>query len=204
MARVKDEGAVVTRRGMLRSALWAGLGTASAGMGLSAVNYLWPRNVSGFGGAFTVPAPYVPPPGADPWYVREGRFFLVHLPPGGGSAPEDAGVPHWLRPAVQPSERGGVLALYERCSHRGCKVAWKPAFHFEGTAGWFRCSCHCSTFSRAGLRVFGPAPRSLDTMDLRVNGDGSVTVFTGKIHAGGDDNARRAVVVENLTRQLPG
>ena len=43
------------------------------------------------------------------------------------------------------------------------------------------------------MRVFGPAPRPLDTMEITVNGDGSLTVDTGKIRKGGEDNPQRTV-----------
>jgi cytochrome b6-f complex iron-sulfur subunit len=59
--------------------------------------------------------------------------------------------------------------------------------------GWFRCPCHGSTFTEAGIRVFGPAQRSMDTMDVVVGEGGRLTVDTGKITPGGPDNPNRAV-----------
>ena len=90
------------------------------------------------------------------------------------------------------------MALYWKCPHLGCTVPWNPGFqgaqvNFPGITGWFRCPCHGSTYSRAGVRVFGPAPRPMDTMLLSVNGDGSVNVNTGKITGGAADNPLRAV-----------
>jgi cytochrome b6-f complex iron-sulfur subunit len=79
--------------------------------------------------------------------------------------------------------------MYWKCPHLGCTVPWNGAFNgaavgFPGVVGWFRCPCHGSTYSRAGVRVFGPAPRSLDTFELILNGDGSITVNTGAITSG--------------------
>jgi cytochrome b6-f complex iron-sulfur subunit len=77
-------------------------------------------------------------------------------------------------------------------------VPWKPTFVWPDPAtgaprqGWFRCPCHGSTYTDAGIRVFGPAPRSLDTMALTVE-NGRVIVDTGNITSGGPDNPSRAV-----------
>jgi cytochrome b6-f complex iron-sulfur subunit len=60
--------------------------------------------------------------------------------------------------------------------------------------GWFRCPCHGSTYTDSGVRVFGPAPRSMDTMDISVSG-GRLAVNTGSITPGGPDNANRAIRV---------
>ena len=44
------------------------------------------------------------------------------------------------------------------------------------------------------MRVFGPAPRPMDTMAVKVNADRSVDVDTGKITPGAPDNPQRAVL----------
>ena len=48
------------------------------------------------------------------------------------------------------------------------------------------------SYTDAGVRVFGPAPRSLDTMDLTIE-NGRITVDTGAVTPGSEDNANRAV-----------
>ncbi|MCL6645912.1 MAG: Rieske 2Fe-2S domain-containing protein, partial [Dehalococcoidia bacterium] len=115
----------------------------------------------------------------------EGKFWLVNL-----NGPEGD--------VLQVGGTGGLLALYWKCPHLGCTVPWNPAFNgagvnFPGIIGWFRCPCHGSTYSNAGIRVFGPAPRPMDTMAIRVNSDGSVSVNTGQITGGAADNPLRAV-----------
>jgi cytochrome b6-f complex iron-sulfur subunit len=72
-------------------------------------------------------------------------------------------------------------------------VPWRPEFDFEGVKGWFRCPCHGSTYTKAWVRVFGPAPRPMDTFEVKVNADGSIEVNTGRIHLGGPDNPQRAI-----------
>jgi cytochrome b6-f complex iron-sulfur subunit len=171
---------MVKRRQVLRGGVFASLGGFVVLLLGSFVNFFNPRHVTGFGGVVKVPAGAVPKPGTDPVKVFEGKFYLVNLKPGEGG---HAGVPG--------SEKGGLVALYQKCVHLGCTVPWRPEFEFEGEKGWFRCPCHGSTYTKGGARVFGPAPRSLDTMDLTINGDGSVTVNTGKITPGDTNDPQR-------------
>lgn len=178
---------LMTRRTLVRTSFWTALGMTIAGLALGFLNFFWPRQVTGFGGVVKVPASQVPQPGAPPVRIFEGRFYLVNLPPGGGVPPE-------FQTFAAPSQTGGLLALWQRCPHLGCTVPWRPEFDFEGVKGWFRCPCHGSTYTIAGIRVFGPAPRPMDTMALVVNSDGSVDVDTGKITPGAADNPQRAVL----------
>ncbi|MFN8559385.1 MAG: ubiquinol-cytochrome c reductase iron-sulfur subunit [Dehalococcoidia bacterium] len=177
---------LVTRRSMLRTTFWSSLLVMLAGFLLGFVNFFWPRKVTGFGGVVKVPASQVPQPGADPVKIFEAKAFLVNLKAG-------EGVPAAYTSFASPSQNGGVLALYQKCPHLGCSVPWRPEFNFEGVQAWFRCPCHGSTFTKAGVRVFGPAPRPMDTMEVKVLGDGSVEINTGKISSGGPDNPQRAV-----------
>ena len=174
-----------TRRSLLHTSFWATLGATVSGLGLGLLNYAWPRRVTGFGADVRVPAESLPHAGAAPLYVREGKFFLVNLSPGDG-------VPEQFRDLAEPSRAGGLLALYQKCTHLGCDLPWEPEARFQELPGWFKCPCHCSTFTKAGVRVFGPAPRAMDTMELKINPDGSVTVHTSRIRLGGSDNPRRA------------
>jgi cytochrome b6-f complex iron-sulfur subunit len=171
---------VVTRRRMLQIGFWAGIGASIAGMAACGLDIIYPTSVTGFGGTVTVPAASVPQPG-EKTQVGEGRFWLVNL----------------------TAEQGGpgLLALWWRCPHLGCTVPWQPNFLWPDPntgalkAGWFRCPCHGSTYTDAGVRVFGPAPRSMDTMGLTVSSDGDLTIDTGTRTNGGPDNADRAVRV---------
>ncbi len=169
---------VVPRRSILQLAFWTGIGASVAGMAAGGLDFIYPRRVTGFGGTVSVNADAVPGPGQK-IQVPAGRFWLVNLT-------EEQGGP-------------GLLALWWKCPHLGCTVPWKPSFSFLDPStgaekkGWFRCPCHGSTYTDAGVRVFGPAPRSLDTMDLSVGADGRVSVNTGSTTNGAPDNADRAV-----------
>ena len=184
------EALLQSRRGLLRGAFWAGAGVTAAGFMLGFVNFFWPRRVIGFGGVVRVPAAVVPAPGDDPRRIIEGKFYLVNLRPGEGVPPEFSSY-------AAPSQTGGLLALYQKCPHLGCTVPWRADFAAKETAGvkgWFRCPCHASTYSKAGVRVAGPAPRSMDTMPVRRLSDGSLEVDTSAVLPGGTDNANRAVL----------
>jgi cytochrome b6-f complex iron-sulfur subunit len=170
----------VSRRAFILGSFWTGLGVSLLGGVGIFLDFFYPRNVKGFGGP--VPGGNLAdfPKGSDPQHFLSGQFFLVNLDPSesrpGGSDGGD-----------------GLLALWHRCPHLGCTVPWRSGFNFEGDKGWFRCPCHGSTFTKAGVRVFGPAPRSMDTMKIDVDAAGNITVQTGTRTAGGPDNPTRAI-----------
>lgn len=82
-------------------------------------------------------------------HVREGRFYISRL------------------------EDGGVLALWQRCTHLGCTVPWE-----EGESQ-FNCPCHSSFFDPRGVVTGGPAPRPLDLFPVTLR-DGWLVVDTSQ------------------------
>ena len=70
-------------------------------------------------------------------------------------------------------EDGGLLALWQRCTHLGCTVPW------DETAGEFRCPCHSSVFNRVGEVISGPAPRPMDLFPITIE-DNQIVVNTGE------------------------
>lgn len=170
----------VSRRGVLRGGFWAGLLATLAGLGAVLLDLIYPRKVTGFGGTVSAGNVAEIAPG-EKIRIPEGRFWLVSLT-------EEQGGP-------------GLLALWQKCPHLGCTVPWRPGFVFtdpetgETKKGWFNCPCHGSTYTDAGVRVFGPAPRSMDTMSLSVDEMGNISVDTGDITDGSEDNPDRAVEV---------
>jgi cytochrome b6-f complex iron-sulfur subunit len=169
---------IVSRRTVLQTSFWTGIGAVLAGMGACGLDIIYPSTVTGFGGSVSVPKSAIPAPG-EKVQIAAGRFWLVNL----------------------TAEQGGpgLLALWWRCPHLGCTVPWRPSFSWPDPAtgqiklGWFRCPCHGSTYTDAGVRVFGPAPRSMDTMAISVTGSGDLSVDTGSRLNGGPDNPDRAV-----------
>ncbi|HWO73311.1 MAG TPA: Rieske 2Fe-2S domain-containing protein [Dehalococcoidia bacterium] len=169
----------ISRRNLLRATFWVGLGAGLLAAVASIIDFMYPRGIVGFGGVINAGSVDRYPPGTKT-QVPAGRFWLVHL----------------------TAEQGGpgILALWWKCPHLGCTVPWRPTFTFtdpgtgEAKQGWFRCPCHGSTYNDAGVRVFGPAPRSMDHMEVTIE-NGQISVNTGKITKGTPDNAQFAVKV---------
>src|SRR5690606_20455933 len=178
------EARKLARRSFLRVSAFASLTLFVGAMSAAFLGFFNLRKPTGFGGVVNVAASRIPAPGGDPVRITEGKFWLVNL---NGPEGDVLGV----------VGTGGLLALYWKCPHLGCSVPWSPGFNgaavnFPGIVGWFRCPCHGSTYSRAGIRVFGPAPRPMDTMGLSVLPNGSINVNTGLVANGNLENPRRA------------
>ena len=58
-----------------------------------------------------------------------------------------------------------IMAVSQRCPHRGCSVAWKTE------AQGFVCPCHGSAFERDGALRKGPAKEGLRSYGARLDGD---------------------------------
>lgn len=184
---VSLDAALLRRRQFLRGGFWTGIGVLAAGGVAILGDFLNASPPQRFGGIITVLPGNVPRPGGAPSYDKTGRFWLVNLKPG-------EGVPQ-LEESSEASAQGGVLALYEKCTHLGfCRVPWRPDFVFLGRTGWFRCPCHGATYTKGGVRVFGPAPRSLDTFPITDVSHRGVSVNTGRILLGDLRDPQRAVV----------
>jgi cytochrome b6-f complex iron-sulfur subunit len=144
-------GAVrITRRNFLRNATLGAVLVVLAELVAGALRFIWPNKTGAFGGKMTVSAANVPPVNGKPYEYAPGKFYLSRT-------------------------ADGVLALYWKCTHLGCKVPWVDEEHR------FHCPCHGSIFLLNGVRVAGPAPRPLDLMKVTVLPGGDVEVDTGKI-----------------------
>ena len=174
----------VSRRGLILIGFWGGLGAMLLGIVATILNSLYPRDVAGFGGKIFVGTIDDIEPGQK---VRSvvAKAWLVRLD--AAQAQRNGG------------QEGALLALWQKCPHLGCTVPFEGNFSREDPrsgetyAGWFLCPCHGSTYSDAGVRVFGPAPRSMDTFAVTIDG-GNITVDTGAITPGATDNATRGVL----------
>ncbi|NIR38261.1 MAG: Rieske 2Fe-2S domain-containing protein, partial [Actinobacteria bacterium] len=70
---------------------------------------------------------------------------------------------------------GGVMALWQRCVHLGCRVPWcQPSQGFE-------CPCHGSKYNSIGEYYAGPAPRNLDRFVVEETSAGELVIKTGSI-----------------------
>lgn len=110
-----------------------------------------------------------------PAYVEAAGAFIVLLDPSRQA---------WA-PGTDLTGDGTLLnvrALSKRCPHLGCK----PNPCVEDF--WFHCPCHQSRYDRLGIKAageaFGPAPRGMDRFAVTVDGDGVLTIDTGKVVLG--------------------
>ncbi len=172
-----------SRRNFIRASFWTGLGVTIMGtLGLF-VDFIYPRNVKGFGGPVPAGNAADYPRAGAPLANSAGQFWIANLDPGDTADNGTDGAT-------------GLLALWRKCPHLGCTVPWDSsatAAEVSNDVGWYKCPCHGSTYTRSGIRVFGPAPRSMDTMLIEIDDAGNVTVQTGSVTAGGPDNPTRAI-----------
>jgi len=131
---------LMLRRVFLLGGFWSGIFLGIVGLFGAPLDFMWPRKLSAFGGPYIVPASEIPPAGGDPVRFPVGRFYLANLEAGQEGSP------------------GGVLALYQKCTHLGCTVPWRPDFEFNNTKGWYRCPCHGSTYTREGGIIVAGLP----------------------------------------------
>ena len=66
---------------------------------------------------------------------------------------------------VLPSKDGPFRILSPVCPHLGCSVRW------VGDQNKFICPCHSGSFTADGERITGPPPRSMDTLESKVEGE---------------------------------
>ena len=155
----------------LRRGFFAGLAGVLAALGAGIVAFLWPRRAA---------ATEYDAGEADSFALGEVRHFQVG---GGAELPLVHGT-RALRDFHLVRREDGFVAFWHRCTHMGCAVPFRPEMTHAvapGQVGLFRCPCHGSTYSKEeGAIVFGPAPRALDALPVRVEkGRVVVTVREG-------------------------
>ena len=172
-----DEDAYgVTRRQFLNRGAVGMMMFSLSGFGAATIAFLWPGATTGFGSKIragplnellntigTTKAPV---------YVPEGRFYIAPYPIVDVSKAEKV-----YSPSVTEGMRSGVVALYQKCPHLGCRVPWCKS------AQWFECPCHGSKYNRVGEKKGGPAPRGMDRFAVAIAG-GQVVVDTKKVILG--------------------
>lgn len=166
----------VSRRQFLNRGIFASMVLSIAGFGSATLAYLWPTTTGGFGskvklGSLTDVNQQITA-GSGFAYYPEGRMWVVPYP---------ASALPLARAAYSHAELAGmeegVLCLYQKCVHLGCRV---PACL---TSQWFECPCHGSQYNHVGEKKAGPAPRGLDRFAMSVSG-GMLTADTGTIILG--------------------
>ena len=175
-APMDPEALSVTRRQFFNRSIVGFFTLGLAGFGAASVGFLWPTLSGGFGAKIRV--------GKldeilgeirstrEPYYLAEARTWIAPFPPDAAAAAEK----HY-EGAVLEGMKEGVVALYQKCVHLGCRVP------FCKSAQWFECPCHGSRYNRVGEKKAGPAPRGLDRFGVEVSG-GVLLVDTSQVIQG--------------------
>ena len=181
LRRAQVEG--LSRRQLLRFSIGAGIGLWLLEVSAGTLGFLWPNLAGGFGSVFRIGTlddiklnnANLPIDEGFPAYVADARAFIILVDP----------AQQRFFPGTDTSGDGTALnvrALYQRCPHLGCKP--NPCLKNF----WLECPCHGSRYDRLGIKAegaqYGPAPRSMDRFSATVDGDGVLTLDTGKITLG--------------------
>jgi len=159
VVEVSPEEAGVSRRQFFNRALTATFGSFVAVLGIELLAFMWPRLKGGFGASIDagsvadlIAATRTPDGGVVPAFIPEARAYVVPVDDGNLSAQFEG----------KSVAAGGLMALYQRCVHLGCRVPWCA------TSQGFECPCHGSKYDGIGEYFGGPAPRNLDRFVVEV------------------------------------
>jgi cytochrome b6-f complex iron-sulfur subunit len=162
-APLDPEALGVTRRQFFNRSIVAMMGLSLAGFGGSMLAFLWPSLSAGFGGkikAGNLQALLATMAVTrEPVYVPEARSYINPYPTDHVAAASKV-----YSGPVLDGMKEGVVALYQKCVHLGCRVPWCKA------SQWFECPCHGSKYNRVGEKKGGPAPRGLDRFGVTIDG----------------------------------
>ena len=173
----------LSRRQLLRLSLGGAATVWSLELLAGTIGFLWPNLSGGFGGKVKIGTlteiklanSSLPIAEGFPAYFPEARAYIVLIDPSRQQ----------FVPGEDTSGDGTALnvrGLYQRCPHLGCKP--NPCLKNF----WLECPCHGSRYDRLGIKAagaqFGPAARSMDRFSAAVDGDGILTLDTGKITLG--------------------
>jgi cytochrome b6-f complex iron-sulfur subunit len=163
----------VTRRQFFNRGVLGVFGIFLAQFGIAALAFMWPKLRSGgFGSKVNAgkledieKEVFLPDGRIAPLFVSAAQAYV--LPFQG----EVAGSSFEGLPVVA----GGLIALWQRCVHLGCRVP-------ECTSSQgFECPCHGSKYNYHGEYEDGPAPRNLDRFVVTLNENNELIIDTGQV-----------------------
>ncbi len=175
----------VSRRQFFNRTIVMLMGLSLSGFGVACIAFLWPQGASGFGAKIKVGlvSDLLTEIRANSGflYKPQGRMWLTEYPNGAvekAVATYTPGELAGMTAGQQLGLDGGIVALYQKCPHLGCRV---PSCL---TSQWFECPCHGSKYNQVGEKRGGPAPRGMDRFAVEIGADGSLNVDTGTIIQG--------------------
>jgi cytochrome b6-f complex iron-sulfur subunit len=172
------EAVAVSRRQFFNRAAVTMMSASIGAFGVAVVAFLWPRAGGGFGSKVNVGRldDLIVQIRSEKGFVYkpEARTWLTAYP---ADALPKARAAYANQPSVLAGMEAGVVALYQKCPHLGCRVPECKS------SQWFECPCHGSQYNRVGEKKAGPAPRGMDRFGVSVS-NGSIIVDTGKVFNG--------------------
>jgi cytochrome b6-f complex iron-sulfur subunit len=170
VVEVSPEEAGVTRRQFFNRAMNVTFFSFLGIMGINSLAFFWPKLSGGFGTdvdagslAEVKSQVFASDGSIIPLFVPEAKAYVVPAPP---SLSEQ-----YIGKQV---ETDGLMALWQRCVHLGCRVPWC------GPSVGFECPCHGSKYNVIGEYFAGPAPRNLDRFTVEIR-NGRFIIQTGTI-----------------------
>ncbi len=160
----------VSRRQFFNRALVTLMSVGLGSFGIACIGFLYPKSGGGFGSKVNVGKLDDIISGIRSnggfLYMPEARTWMTEYPKDALAKAERA-----YSGPVLDGMKGGVVALYQKCPHLGCRVPECKS------SQWFECPCHGSQYNRVGEKKGGPAPRGMDRWGVEIN-NGAVIVNT--------------------------
>ncbi len=167
-----------TRRAFFNRATVTLMSASLGAFGASLIGFLWKGSSGGFGSKIAVGKLDDVIQGIKSnkgfMYYPEARAWVTEYPK---DSLAKAQAVYASQPAVLTGMQAGVVALYQKCPHLGCRVPDCKS------SQWFECGCHGSMYNRVGEKKGGPAPRGMDRFGLAVN-NGVLVIDTGAVFGG--------------------
>jgi cytochrome b6-f complex iron-sulfur subunit len=167
-----------TRRAFFNRATVTLMSASLGAFGASLVGFLWKGASGGFGSKIAVGKIDDVIQGIKSnkgfMYYPEARAWVTEYPKDSLAKAEAI---YASQPAVLSGMQAGVVALYQKCPHLGCRVPDCKS------SQWFECGCHGSMYNRVGEKKGGPAPRGMDRFGVAVN-NGVLVIDTGAVFGG--------------------
>ncbi|MFM8514788.1 MAG: ubiquinol-cytochrome c reductase iron-sulfur subunit [Actinomycetota bacterium] len=154
------------------------MSAALGGFGAAVLGYLWKGAEGGFGSKIAAGklSDVVAGIRANKGflYIPEARAWVTEYPKESLSKAQTV---YESQAPVYEGMTAGVVALYQKCPHLGCRVPTCV------TSQWFECPCHGSQFNRVGEKKGGPAPRGMDRF-AGAGHNGKLVIVTASVFGG--------------------
>lgn len=163
----------VTRRQFFNRGLGGVFGLFLAQFGIAALAFMWPKlRAGGFGSKINAGRAEDL---ATQVFLSDGRVSPLFVPAAQSYVVPFQGDTAGTSFEGLPVVAGGLMALWQRCVHLGCRVP-----QCQSSQG-FECPCHGSKYNYHGEYEDGPAPRNLDRFVVEIDETGQFIIDTGTV-----------------------